>query len=301
MVKRFAAVLASAFMLLYCIIPCYAVNVDGIPKNSEWLESTIYSFENPDGFNNDVTFAYIRVIPKGESNQLFLCVSMRVEDISSPENSAVVLCLNGGDETVLKGTENSAYDKNLYNIEYAMAYDAGAKNIVYEVMYGVKYGIPVSSQLSVRLCDCEGVPSNEFTFDLEVVGGITDEQDGNDDQQTAFESTKTSSSKNKGEKTNSVTTQKSNKNSSGKTKTNKNSGKTDDFTFNKVKATGSGQEVSQIKEDETTSTVNLTQQLEDNSSVRKKVITVVGVVCAMAIAGGAVYSGVKKASKKEDK
>ena len=232
-----------------------------------------------------------------ESNQLYLCFSMRVDNISSPENSAVILSLNDGEEIYLKGTCNSPYNQNLYNIEYAMAYDVGAKNITYEIMLGVKYGIPDASNLSVRLCDCNGVPSNEFSFDIDINDDIVNEE--NNEEQETQETRETKHTKKvsstKAGKTSSSKTKKTTK-----TKATKNKNNADSFPFNKVKTDDYDQSDVQAVDEETTSTANLTQQLVDNSSVKKKVLVSVAVVCAVAIAGGAVYSGIKKSNKKDN-
>ncbi len=296
MFKRFVGLVTAIVISVACACSCYAIEFDGIPNNSEWMESTVYSFENPDGFNNGVTFAYMRVIPRVESNQLYFCFSMRVDDISGAENSAVLISLNDGEEICLQGTCNSPYNENLYNIEYAMAYDTGSSNIVYEVMLGVKHGIPASSKVTVRLCDCKGIPSNEFGFDLDTIISNQEEEERENNESTQLSKTeKTSSStKKQSNRKPSVTTGKSNK-----YKTNNNGN--DNFNFNKVEINPDKTNASQSAEDETTATVNLTEQITDNSSVKNKVLTAVGVICAVAIAGGAVYSGIKKSNKKEDK
>lgn len=296
MIKRIAVLVLCVVFFFCCAFTCAAVKFDGIPGNAEWADSQIYSFDSPDGFNNDVTFAYMRVIPNEESNQIYFCFSMRVGDISAPQNSAVLLSLNGGTEIYLGGTGDSPYNPDLYNIDYAMAYDNGACNIVYEVMLGVKYGIPAGSRLGVRLCDCNGIPSNAFVFTLDI---RTDDESYNGEAGNQFspsDTVKATTAKSKTLKSTVATTKKSAKN-----KTNKRE-KADDFTFNRVEINGNNDYISssQSVSEKSTSTVNLTQKLTDNSFVKKNVLTAVGVVCAIAISGAAVYTGMKKANKKDD-
>lgn len=261
--------------MLFCLsFNCTAVELDGLPHNAEWSESAIYSFESPEGFNNKVTFAYIRVIPEASANQLFLCVSMRVSEVTDAQNSAVLLSFSGGEEMRLNGDGSSSYNTDLYNVDYAMSYDEGAANIVYEIMLGVKHGIPSESPINVRLCDCDGVPSNVFGFDLNVV----EKELQTSQQEKAIQKStpKTAESKRK-----TTTT------------------KADDFTFKKVEIDETTQSAD-ISE-KTTETVDLTQKAVDNSSVKKKVLAVVGAVCALGVATCAVYSAIKKSNKKEDK
>ncbi|MBQ8784293.1 MAG: hypothetical protein IJZ57_11045 [Clostridia bacterium] len=267
--------LAAAVVMLFCLsFNCTAVELDGLPHNAEWSESAIYSFESPEGFNNKVTFAYIRVIPEASANQLFLCVSMRVSEVTDAQNSAVLLSFSGGEEMRLNGDGSSSYNTDLYNVDYAMSYDEGAANIVYEIMLGVKHGIPSESPINVRLCDCDGVPSNVFGFDLNVV----EKELQTSQQEKAIQKStpKTAESKRK-----TTTT------------------KADDFTFKKVEIDETTQSAD-ISE-KTTETVDLTQKAVDNSSVKKKVLAVVGAVCALGVATCAVYSAIKKSNKKEDK
>lgn len=290
MLKRFATLLMTMLLCACCILSCSAIEYDGVPHNDEWMESAVYSFENPDGFNNDVTFAYMRVFSREESNQLYFCFSLRVNEISDVKKSAVLLSFNDGEEIYLPGSGISSYDENLYNVEYGVAFDTGASNITYEVMLGVKHGIPQSSKVSVRLCDCNGVPSNQFGFDLTTVISNTQDQKTEEDEKTETTSEKESATKNKSSKTTKSSSKRSNKNN----------GQSNDFTFNRVDSEKGAQNSSQSVPD-ATSTVNLTQQVEDQSSIKKKVLTALGVLSSVAIGGCAVYSGIKKSNKKEDK
>lgn len=287
MLKRTAAFILAMAIFLLCSFLCFAIEYDGIPHNDEWQGSAVYSFENPEGFNNDVSFAYMRVIPRAESNQLYLCVSMRVDDISSPENSAVILSLNYGEDIYLAGAGNSPYNQNLYNVEYAMACDVGAQNITYEIMLGVKHGVPDASVLTVRLCDCNGVPSNEFGFELDVINELSEPE-----TTKITESDEEKPSGTKADKTKKPSKTKSQKSSSK----NKNG---NDFTFKKVENSGQAQlQHDSAGVENNTSAANLTQQINDNSVYKKKLLSVVGVLCAVSVAGCAVYGGIRKSNKK---
>lgn len=277
MFKRIVAFVIATVILFGCAFSCFAIEYDGVPHNDEWLGSAIYSFESPEGFNNDVTFAYMRVIPKTESNQLYLCVSMRVNDISAPENSAVILSLNDGEEIYLKGTCDSPYNQNLYNVEYGMAYDEGSENITYEILLGIKHGIPESNKLIVRLCDCHASASNEFGFMLEDIAEMPD--DKQEPEETTEKTDKTKVTKTTRKKSPSKT-------------------KEDDFTFKKAENSSQPQQNSQHDEAQTTSTADLTARVTDNASVKKKVLTATGIICAVAIAGSAVYNGIRKTGEK---
>ncbi|MBQ8228147.1 MAG: hypothetical protein IJZ88_03945 [Clostridia bacterium] len=300
MFKRIIGFLLTVVIFICCSFSCFGIEYDGIPHNDEWMDSAVYSFENPDGFNNGVNFAYMRLIPKVQSNQLYLCFSMRVDDISSAENSAVLLSLNGDDEIFLKGTGNSPYNENLYNIEYAMAYDTGSKNIVYEIMLGVKHGFSGNDTLSVRLCDCNSMPSNVFTFDLSVIDGFVNDDMEPTSAEESSSKNKTSADKNNDDSGN--TASKTKKSTKSTRKNSSSKGNSDDsFTFNKVKTNNYANYENQPETDEMTSTVNLSQQVVDNSSVKKKVLTAVGALCAVAVTTCAVYRGIKKSNKKEEK
>ncbi len=293
MLKNVVSFLTAVIVIICCSFTCLAVDFDGVPHNDEWFEGAIYSFENPDGFNNDVSFAYMRLIPHPESNQLYLCISMRVDDISSPQSSGVILSLNSGEEIRLDGSGNSPYNTDLYNIEYAMAYDEGSSNIVYEIMLGVKYGIPNGSYLCVRVCDCRSIPSNEFGFDLDIVNDVVQSEEA----ESSEKSTTKKSSADKSNKTN------KNNGNKGYSKTNKKSSSNknkDSFTFKKVETDVTQSDLPQSNAQGTTSTVNLSEQTVENSSVKGKVLTAVGALGALAVVTCAVYSGIKKSNKKTD-
>ncbi len=272
--KACVSVLLSCFTFLALTFGSYAVELDGVLNNSEWLEGEIFTFESPDGFNNEVNFAYMRIIPRTAGNQLYLCVSMKVDEMQSTENSAILISFNGGEEICLKGDGSSSYDKNLYNVEHAMAYDDSSADIVYEIMLGVKHGIPENSFLTVRLCDCDGSPSNEFRFDFDTAGETLPTAERDEPQKTP------SQKEDKTRKTVVTKTKKEN---------------TDSFTFKKAESDDCQQNIH--SDNETTSTADLTPAVNDNSVIRKKVLAVTAILCAVCVSGCAIYAQIKKNDK----
>lgn len=273
MTKRLVALALAAVISFCCAIGCAAVEIDGVAGNAEWSESRSYSFESPDGFNNKVKFALMRIIPNLEANQLFLCVTMSLSEFGDANASGVVLYFNGGEAIRLNGDGTADYDVDLYNAEYKMTYDELTKTVIYEIIFGAKFGIPQGSQLSVQLCDCDGAPSNVFGFDLDIVSENTVQ---NETENTQVKTTK----KNSNPKPSKTTSAK------------------DDFTFEKVKTDTNGETVEYSEAN--TETVNLTNKATDNSRVKRNVLTATGVVCALAVATCAVYGGIKKSREKAD-
>ncbi len=275
MTKRLVAFVLAVIISLCCALSCTAVELDGIPGNAEWSGAQSYSFESPDGFNNKVKFALMRIVPNTQANQLFLCITMSLSEFADADNSGVILYFNGGEAIRLKGDGTTEYNREMYNAECAMTCDELTKTISYEILFGAKFGILAKSQLSVQLCDCDGAPSNMFGFDLSIINE--------------------NSVKNESEKAEVKTSEKTNKTKPSKTA----SSKEDDFTFKKAQGDAPGETIKSVES--STDTVNLTQKAVDNASVKRKVLIVTGVVCALVVATCAVYSGIKKSQEKADK
>lgn len=277
MIKKSITFVFAVIISLCCALCCTAVEIDGAAGNAEWSGAQSYSFESPDGFNNNVKFALMRIIPNTEANQLFLCVTMSLSEFADADKSGIILYFNGGEAICLNGDGSADYDVNRYNAEFKMTYDELTKTVIYEVLFGVKFGIPEKSQLSVQLCDCDGAPSNVFGFDLDIISENTIENKTEESEVKTSKKTKTT-----------------------KVKTSKTVlAKDDDFTFKKVEADKTDKVTEQSEAE--TETVNLTNKAVDNSSVKRKVLTATGVICALAVATCAVYSGIKKSQEKADK
>ncbi len=277
MIKRFVALVVAVVISVCCAFSCAAVEIDGTPGNAEWSDSQVYSFESPDGFNNKVKFALLRIIPNTEANRLFLCVTMSLSEFGDANNSGVILYFNGDEAIRLNGDGTTDYNVVRYNAEYVMTYDELTKTITYEIIFGAKFGIPSENQLSVQLCDCDGAPSNVFAFDLDVIN--ENDVESKTEKEEVKSTKKMKTSKTKATKTTNADE--------------------DDFTFKKAETHKSEEAVEQTEA--TTETVNLTDKAVDNSSAKRKVLTATGIICAMAVATCAVYSGIKKSNEKSDK
>lgn len=277
MIKKFIALVVAVTISVCCAFSCAAVEIDGTPGNAEWSGSQVYSFESPEGFNNKVKFALMRIISNADANQLFLCVTMSLSEFGDANNSGVILYFNNGEAIRLNGDGTTDYDVVRYNAEYAMTFDELTKTITYEIILGAKFGIPSENQLSVQLCDCDGAPSNVFGFDLDTINENDTERKTENSEVKTTKKTKTSKIK------------------TSKTAT----AKDDDFTFKKVERYTS--DVVTENAEGSTETVNLTNNAVDNSSVKRKILTATGVICALSVATCAVYGGIKKSRKKSDK
>lgn len=286
MIKRILIILISASLLLAGAAPCFAVEIDGIINNLEWYEGKVFSFEHPDGFNNDVTFAVIRLLPDYDSYQLNMCIAMTVSDYTDYRNTAVILSFDGENQIQLRGDGTSDYEKSLYSADYAVHGEKAPSQIFYEIKTGLKHGFDVEN-LEISLCDCNGEPSNVFGFDLTSLSSPAETTATT----TQIQTTTTEKSK----------TTKTTKTTKDKTKSSKSkSGSDDDFPFQKVEISDeTAADVSADVSDETSEseTVNLTDRPVSNSEVKKKLFAGVAVVCAGLILTCAVYNGIKKSGK----
>ncbi len=281
MIKRLVFVFVMLSVLFIGALNCSAVTLDGKINGDEWSQSIVLPFEHPDGFNNDVNFAVIRLLPDYEKYQMNICIVMIVNNLSDYHNSSVILSFDGEREIRLNGDLTSEYDSSFYSADFSALSDSGSYQITYEATIGLKDGFGDVDTLWVSLCDCNGERSNVFDFDLDFENSSepTDVTEPEKEKTTK----KPSASKNK-------------------TKGKGNSGKTDSFTFKKVVTEENVSATDDNRSEETTGqseTVNLTKKPVSNSEIKKKVFTATAVICVALITTCAVYNGIKKSKNAE--
>lgn len=267
-----------------CVESYARFDIDGIQHNDEWNGSELYAIGEDTGFNNDIEFAYVRVMTDDKADVIYLCVSMFFNRAENTDDSAVLLKINNGSEIRLNPDGSVIADSQKFNISSASNFDKGSKTLVTEASVAVKEGINGEVSLTVCLIDTRGQNSNSFNL-------IVNRGD---------DSEKVISSVGKGD----IVTD------SGKTTKQKTTKTADAFTYKRVygskennesaqqavqaeSTAADGSELSDIPFDD------LTPDVPDRSIQRKKLITAVGVVCAVAVVLSAVTAEIIKRRKSE--
>ena len=264
----FLIVLITAVSL--CVESYAKFDIDGIQHNDEWNGSELYSIGEDTGFNNDIEFAYVRVLADDKADVIYIC--------------AVTLKINNGSEIRLNPDGSVIADSQKFNICSASSFDKGSKTSVTEASVAVKEGFDGEVELTVCLVDTRGQSSNVFNLI------VNRDNDGEN----------VISSVNKSD----IVTD------SDKTTKQKTTKKTDAFTYKKVNGKAEGSETSQqaaeagaaaadVSESSDTPFEDITPDAPDRSIQRKKLITAIGVICAVAVVLSALTAEIIKRKKSE--
>ena len=278
----FLIVLITAVSL--CVESYAKFDIDGIQHNDEWNGSELYSIGEDTGFNNDIEFAYVRVLVDDKADVIYICVSMFFERVENSDVSAVTLKINNGSEIRLNPDGSVIADSQKFNICSASSFDKGSKTSVTEASVAVKEGFDGEVELTVCLIDTRGQSSNVFNLI------VNRDNDGEN----------VISSVNKSD----IVTD------SDKTTKQKTTKKTDAFTYKKVNGKAEGSETSQqaaeagaaaadVSESSDTPFEDITPDAPDRSIQRKKLITAIGVICAVAVVLSALTAEIIKRKKSE--
>ena len=278
----FLIVLITAVSL--CVESYAKFDIDGIQHNDEWNGSELYSIGEDTGFNNDIEFAYVRVLADDKADVIYICVSMFFERVENSDVSAVTLKINNGSEIRLNPDGSVIADSQKFNICSASSFDKGSKTSVTEASVAVKEGFDGEVELTVCLIDTRGQSSNVFNLI------VNRDNDGEN----------VISSVNKSD----IVTD------SDKTTKQKTTKKTDAFTYKKVNGKAEGSETSQqaaeageatadVSESSDTPFEDITPDAPDRSIQRKKLITAIGVICAVAVVLSALTAEIIKRKKSE--
>ena len=278
----FLIVLITAVSL--CVESYAKFDIDGIQHNDEWNGSELYSIGEDTGFNNDIEFAYVRVLVDDKADVIYICVSMFFERVENLDVSAVTLKINNGSEIRLNPDGSVIADSQKFNICSASSFDKGSKTSVTEASVAVKEGFDGEVELTVCLIDTRGQSSNVFNLI------VNRDNDGEN----------VISSVNKSD----IVTD------SDKTTKQKTTKKTDAFTYKKVNGKAEGSETSQqaaeagaaaadVSESSDTPFEDITPDAPDRSIQRKKLITAIGVICAVAVVLSALTAEIIKRKKSE--
>lgn len=282
----FLIVLITAVSL--CVESYAKFDIDGIQHNDEWNGSELYSIGEDTGFNNDIEFAYVRVLADDKADVIYLCVSMFFERVENLDVSAVTLKINNSSEIRLNPDGSVIADSQKFNICSASSFDKGSKTSVTEASVAVKEGFDGEVELTVCLIDTRGQSSNVFNLI------VNRDNDGEN----------VISSVNKSD----IVTD------SDKTTKQKTTKKTDAFTYKRVYGSAeddesAGQVVQagataadggeQSGENSDTPFEDITPDAPDRSIQRKKLITAIGVICAVAVVLSALTAEIIKRKKSE--
>ncbi len=270
-IRKFAAV----FVVMICAFSFYvsAASINLV----EWIEEeNLTMVAAPDVHSNsDLKSAQLKVKYDYPSNRMIMFFMLSFSPFTEEDFPEIRFCLNGGDELAVNLNGETEYNEEEYYLEFTSKVDYRSGNVWFEVVFGVKDGIPEKRELTIVFFDPSGVPSNTYTVNLADGAQLLGEEPTSED--------KTQSKTNK-----------NNNNKNNKTETKTKTEKTTKTKTTTVKETSS---VALIG-----SSVRDTSEAEQGSVVNGKVLLISAsaiVLAGLIISGGMHY--LKRKKHKGDK
>lgn len=164
MLKRFVAVFVTMVCTFSFSFQSSAKTID----ISEWIENenlTMVADPNIPS-NSGLKFAQLKVKYDYPSNRIIMLFMLSFSPFTQEEFPEIRFRLNGGDELSVNLNGETEYNAQEYYLEFISKADYSSGNVWFEIVFGVKDGIPERRELTVVFYDPSGVPSNTYTVSL---------------------------------------------------------------------------------------------------------------------------------------
>jgi len=194
-VKRLAVIL---LVLLASCLPviranAHAVDIDGKINPLEWLDSAEFTVISlADKSNCGVMFTFLNLRADDENNRLYLAFKTELDRFAEADGTfGFELYINGGERIAsFYDSALDEYDPELYSLEAAYLLNPNHNQFDAELCVGVKFGLPQTLVLGVRVYDCEGRPSNLYDITVRTAENSGDSASANEEKTTAEKTTK---------------------------------------------------------------------------------------------------------------
>ena len=282
-----AAIILFVFVVFSVLAS--AVDIDGYAGNDEWSDSSFYNLEDQYKFANGVKDAQVNIYFDSRTNGLYLLLKCELKSVADTSSAKLSFSVNGSDETQINFSNEiltSPFETQTAVKVYA---DSGFVNV--ETLCYITEGLDLPAEIKLKITDCDEKESSVYTLEFDNKEEQSNEDsDGKDGTQTKKARTvKSKSSKTTKSKTERTTTS---------------------FPFKKAEKSG-GKDVSKTDDseadkksaDKSKDYLAFDGEADDNNFSSRLPIIIVGVVCALAVVGAAVYSGIKgnKINQDDDK
>ena len=276
-----------------------AVDIDGYIGNDEWSIGKFYDLENQYKFTNGVKDAQVNIYYDSRTNGLYLLLRCELETVADTSRAKLSFSVNGSDETQVNF--NNEVLASPFQTETAVKVYADSGFVNVETLCYITEGLDLPAKIRLKITDCDEKESSVYTLEFDNREEQNDEDsDGKGGAQAKQKRTVKSKSAGK-------TTKAAGK--AAKTKTERT---TTSFPFKKAEKNSSDKDVSKtdsdVEADKNTADKSndhmaFAGEADDNNFSARLPIIIVGAVCALAVAGAAVYSGIKgnKINQDDDK
>ena len=187
-------VLRKLILVLMTVFLVAAFPASGFAQSinlAEWnqLEETIVLAEDGVNTNSGLKNALMKVKYDYPSHRMTMLFMLRYNSFTDGENIGMSFNINGGDEIVLHLNGSLEYNEESYFAEFLTASTPTAGVVYFEIVLGIKEGIPEQQLLTAKFYDPDGVVSNTLTADL------TPQEEPAHGEETSVRTTRTNKSK----------------------------------------------------------------------------------------------------------
>lgn len=292
--------LSAIFVFVFAMfsVSASAVDIDGYAGNDEWSVSKFYNLEDQYKFINGVKNAQVNIYFDNRTNGLYLLLRCELKSVTDTSRAKLCFSVNGSDDTLINFS-NEVLDSP-FETETAVKVYADSGFVIVETLCYITEGLDLPAEIRLKITDCDEKESNVYTLEFDNREEQSDEDfNSKDSSQTKKERTVKSKSAGKAAK------------SAGKAAKSKTGRTTTSFPFKKaeksssedISKTDSDFEAETESADKSKDYITFVSEEDDNNYSARLPIIIVGVVCALAVVGAAVYSGIKgnKINQDDDK
>ena len=276
-----------------------AVDIDGYIRNDEWNAGSFYNLGDQFKFINGVKNAQAAIYFDSSTNGLYLLLRCELKSVADTSRAKLSFSVNGSDDTEINFS-GEVISSPFETQTAAKVYDdSGFVNV--ETLCYITEGLDLPAEIRLKITDCDEKESSVYTLEFDNREEQNDEDsDGKGGAQAKQERTVKSKSAGKTTKT------------AGKAAKTKTERTTTSFPFKKAEKSSSDKDVSKtdsdVEADKNTADKSndhmaFAGKADDNNFSARLPIIIVGAVCALAVAGAAMYSGIKgnKINQDDDK
>lgn len=195
-VKSFAAVFVAMISLFSMMLHSSAKTID-VPSWNKY-ENLVMVAEAGVPSNSALNGAQLKVRYE-EGNRMVMFVMLSFSGDGEVGNPAVRFSLNGGEELSFNLNGETEYNEEEYYLEVVSESDS-ASRVVFEVIFGVKDGVPDEKEIKFIFVDPYGIPSNTYSVSLGSEAGSSQNEATHEDR-TQSQTDKNNKTQTKTEKT----------------------------------------------------------------------------------------------------
>jgi hypothetical protein len=187
--RRIFFVVITALIIVSILLVSAGAETD----NAYWEGSDIYLLlEYGKESNSAVDNAIVKVKFDYDVNRIYLLFMITVDTFNNIALSGLQMSFNSLGTITFSGDSDQSFDNENYYSSMETKFDKNTKTILFDVVVGIKSGIPDNINMKVRFTDTDGVQSNDFNQNItpKVANSCENSLNSSDEKTKKLKSTK---------------------------------------------------------------------------------------------------------------